>query len=165
MRNYFSGKDLTTLHSDTSETDGTLTTLVMLLGEVHGELVHDFLGAALDFGVQGTLTVHDQETEGGLTFQDTSEGAGIEAGFARVDANIDRLERFEVNHKLFLGVAAFVNDVIAAKEHETVFGTARVKLDTFTSVGNGLLDGETVGFVLYIVGFAVFISEHSGYFF
>jgi hypothetical protein len=59
QKSYLSGEDLATFHSYTGETDGTLTTLVMLFGKIHRKLVDNFLGTALDLGVEGSLTVND----------------------------------------------------------------------------------------------------------
>lgn len=90
------------------------------------ELMDNFLGTALNLCEKGSITVNNNESEGGFTFKNGSKLIGMESGFARIDTDIDGFEGFEINHKLLISFSIFVDEVISAEEDETLGGTSTV---------------------------------------
>ena len=56
-------------NSKTSETDGRLTTLVMLLWQLNSKSVYDFFCISLESCIKSSLTVHDNKTKRRFTNQ------------------------------------------------------------------------------------------------
>ena len=69
----------------TGETKGGLTTTTVLLGEIDREFVDDFTRIASDSTEQGTVTVHDDETEPLIRFKKFGQGLCVEFIVAQVE--------------------------------------------------------------------------------
>lgn len=137
----------------------------MLFGEIDTELVADFFGTSLDFSVEGAITINNNEPKSRFAFKDTVQGTGFESVFATVDTDINGFKRLEVDHKFLVGLAVFVDEVVAAEKHESVRGTLVVEFDTFSSIGDRLLNRLTIHLVLDVIGFAILFIQHGSDFF
>ena len=75
--------------TETSETQGGLTTTTVLLGEVDGEFVDDFTGVTGDSTEKGTVTVHDDETKFRIGFEEFLECFGVEFVVTKVKGTVE----------------------------------------------------------------------------
>jgi hypothetical protein len=73
----------------------------MFLGKIHGELVEDFTIASLYSSVQGTVTVHDDETKGFIVHEKFVQVFRVKFVVAEVERGVDGFEGFKVNIDLF----------------------------------------------------------------
>lgn len=69
---------MTLFITKTRETQSGLSSTTVLLGQINGELVDDFPGVACDGAEKGTVTIHDDESEFGVGFEQFLEGFGME---------------------------------------------------------------------------------------
>lgn len=72
------------LVTQTGETQRGLTTTAVLLREIDREFVDDFARVAGEGSEQGTVTVHDDEAETGVRFEQFGERFGMELVVTKV---------------------------------------------------------------------------------
>jgi len=70
----------------------------MFFREIYREGMDDFFCTALDFGKEGTITVHNHKTEGRFTFQNGAEFSSMETIFARIDTDVNGFKGLEIQH-------------------------------------------------------------------
>jgi hypothetical protein len=75
------------LVTQTRETEGGLTTTTVFLGQVDGEFVEDFAGVAREETEEGAVTVHDDESEAGVGFEELGESFCVEFVVAEVEGS------------------------------------------------------------------------------
>ncbi len=83
--------------SETGKTKSRLTTTTVLLGKIDGELVNHVTGVAAEGAKQGAVSVHDDEAELLIRFEQLREGLGVELVVTEVERGVDGLERFEID--------------------------------------------------------------------
>ena len=108
------------LLTDTSETQGGLTTATVLLRQLHLHALKDFLAVALESGVEHTVTVHNDEAELLVVFEESGEWRRLERVLAAVGESSDWLERLQIDCYLLFGLAvAEFNHT--AEEHQAIW--------------------------------------------
>ena len=105
--------------TETSETQGGLTTTTVLLGEVDGEFVDDFTGVTGDSTEKGTVTVHDDETKFRIGFEELLECFGVEFVVTKVKGTV---EEFVIIVNLCVSAVTYVLiGLCGSKSNETFF--------------------------------------------
>jgi hypothetical protein len=99
----------------TRETKGRLTSTSVLLGQIDSELVDDITGVSRDGTEQGTVTIHDDETELGVGLEQLGKGLGVELVVTHVQGGVDGLVGREIDVDL-LFLALVGNDSTAVND-------------------------------------------------
>jgi hypothetical protein len=81
----------------TRETKSGLTSTSVLLGQIHSELMDDIASVSRNGSKQGTVTIHDDEAELGVRFEQLRKGLRVELVIAHVQGGVDGLVRREIN--------------------------------------------------------------------
>lgn len=126
---------VTFLLTQTSETQGRLTTTTVLLGKIDRELLADFTSVSRKSTEEGTVTVHDDETKGLVGLEQFTQSLGVELVVAKVQGGVDGLEGLKVN--VDLSFLSFGSDDFTTVDNETVRGNLVVELETLLGRGNG----------------------------
>jgi len=143
----------------TGETQGRLTTTAVLLGKIDGELLTDITGVAGQSSEEGTVSVHDDETEGLIGLKQLTESLGVEFVVAEVERGVDGLERLEIN--VDLPLLAFGGDDFTTVDDKTVWRDLVVQLETLLCRSDGRQDGQTVDARLDVGGGTEFFGQHT----
>ena len=76
----------------------------MLLRQLNCELCYYVSGVSLEGGVEGSLSINNDESEWRLAYEKLLfQIVDVESGIAGVDGEVDGLEGFEIANKFFLG--------------------------------------------------------------
>ena len=131
---------MTLLFSETSETNGGLTTTTVLLGELDGHTLDDLLVVTLEGGEEHTITVNDNETELVVILKEGEEWLRLEAVLALVGEHINGAEWFQGDLDLSLSVTILhQNDT--TEDDKTIGWDMLVQLQLLSCRGNGRNDG------------------------
>jgi hypothetical protein len=76
---------VTLLHTETSETECGLSSTAVLFREVDGEFLEDLASVTSDGSEEGSVSVHDDETEASVGLEELGEGVGVELVVAEVE--------------------------------------------------------------------------------
>ena len=128
--------------TETGETQRRLTTTTVLLGKIDAELLNDVSGVSTQRAEQCTVTIHDNETELLVRFEQLTESLGVELVVTEVQRGVDWLERFEVNVNLSL--LSFRGDDFTAVDNEAIWRDLVVELETLLGRGNRREDGQAI---------------------
>lgn len=130
------------LLTETGETQRRLTTTTVLLRKIDSKLVDNLASVSGEGTKQGTVTVHNNETELAVGFEELGKGLSVEFVVAKVKRSVDRLERLEIN--VDLALLTLGGDNFTTVNNETIRRNPRVELETLLSRGNSGQDGKTV---------------------
>lgn len=83
--------------AETGETECRLSSSTVFFGKVDGEFVDYFTGVAGQSTKETAVTIHDDETETGVVFEEGVECFGVEFVVAQVEGRVDGFEGFEIN--------------------------------------------------------------------
>ena len=139
--------------TETGKTQGGLTTTTVLLGKIDGELVDDVAGVSTKRTEQGTVTIHNDETELLVGVEKLGESFGVELVVAKVEGGVDGLERLEID--VDLSLLAFGGQDFTAVHDKTIGRHLVVQLEPLLGRGNGRKDGLTVDTRLNVRGSAL----------
>ncbi|KAI6766521.1 hypothetical protein HG531_011743 [Fusarium graminearum] len=128
--------------SQTGETESGLTTTTVLLGKIDRELVDNFTGVSAQGSEQGTVTIHDDETELLVGLEQLSQGLSVELVVAQVKGGVDGLEGLEID--VDLSLLSFLGQDFTTVDDQAVRGDLVVQLKTLLGRGNGGQDGLSV---------------------
>ena len=125
--------------SETSKTNGRLTSSTMLFGKFDTELVADFTVVSLKLSVKSSVTIDNDETEGIFVFEETSEILEnqwrkvnylcVEFIIAHIKEFVDGSERLEINQNFLFSLAIITEDSTAVN-NKTIVGSFVVKLQS-----------------------------------
>lgn len=122
----------------------------MLLGQIDGETLNDLTSVTTESTEQGTVTVHDNETELLVSLEQFTQCLSVELVVTKVERSVDGLERLEINVNLAL--LSFRCDNFTTVHDKPIGRDLVVKLETLLSGGNGRQHGETVDTRLNVGG-------------
>lgn len=135
---------------------------MMLLRQLHCELVDDIPRISLKSSIQGAVTVYHDEPERWLADQEFFlELVEIEFRVTVVDGEVDGFEWFKVTDEFFLSGRVFVHDA-TDEEYKAVVRCSLIEFEPFTSGILSFHDSESVGFVFDLRGLALLIQEELG---
>lgn len=105
-----------------------MSTTAVLLGQVDGEFVDDISSVAAQGAEESAVSVHDDEAEGLVGFEEFAESFGVEFVVAQVEGGIDGLEGLEVD--VDFSFFAFRCDDFSAVDDQSIRGDFIVQLET-----------------------------------
>mmetsp|Transcript_49517 Transcript_49517/g.138652 ORF Transcript_49517/g.138652 Transcript_49517/m.138652 type:complete len:245 (+) Transcript_49517:661-1395(+) len=111
-----------------SKPQGGLTAAAMLFRQVHAELVQNFPVVALHKAIERPVTVHDDEAEPVVAFEELRKVLRVKFVVAHIHCCVDRLERLEVDRHFFF--LAILGLHLAAIEDEPIGRRTVVALQT-----------------------------------
>jgi hypothetical protein len=114
----------------------------VLLGQIDGEPLDDLTSVTTESTEQGTVTVHDNETELLVSLEQFTQCLGVELVVTQVERSVDGLERLEVNVNFAL--LSFRCDNFTTVYDKSIGGDLVVELETLLGRSNGRQHGETV---------------------
>lgn len=118
---------VTLLFTETGETYGRLTTLSVLLGQLHSDLLEDLSVVALKGSEKSATTIDNDEAELLIICQEACKWRGIEPVPAVVQGLIDRSEGLEIVIDLLLSLTV-VHKNHTAEDNQTVLRSVFVEL-------------------------------------
>ena len=115
--------------SETGETECGLSSSTVFFGEVDGEFVDYFTGVAGESTKETAVTIHDDEAETGVVFEEGVECFGVEFVVAEVEGRIDGFEGFEIN--IEFSFFSFVCDDVSKYIQLESASKVRSRLETY----------------------------------
>ena len=130
------------LFSQSGETKGGLTTTTVLLRQVDGEFVDDISGVATKCTEESTVSIHDDEAELLVGFEQFAQGFGVKFVITQIQGGVDWLEWLKVN--VDLSFLSFRGYDFTAVDDKTVGRDLVVELEALLSGCDGGQDRQSV---------------------
>lgn len=99
-------------------------------------------GVSAQCSEEGTVTIHDDETELLVGLEQLCQSLGVELVVTQVKGGVDGLERLEID--VDLSLLSFLGQDFTTVDDQTVRGDLVVQLETLLGRGNGGQDGLSV---------------------
>jgi hypothetical protein len=124
---YFGKVIVPFFETQTSKTQGRLTTATMLFGKLHTELVDDLASVAEHCAKEAAVAVHDNESKLLIILEQFGERFDVEFVVAKVQRSIYGPERLKIYCHLTL--FAIIGHHSTAIKHESIGGHLTAKRD------------------------------------
>jgi hypothetical protein len=114
----------------------------VLLGQIDLQTLKNLTGVSTQSTEERTVTVHDDETELLVGFEQLAQGLGVELVVTKVEGGVDGLEGLEIDVNLAL--LSLGGDNFTTVDDQSIGGNLVVQLETLLCGGNGRQNGKTV---------------------
>lgn len=129
--------EMALLFSETSETHSGLSTSSVLLGQLHGHSVDDFLVHTLEGSEHDTSTIDDNEAEFLVILEEGEKRLSVETVLALVSELVNGSEGGDIDLDFLLSLAVLHEDD-TTEEAKTILGGVFVQLEHLTGGGDSL---------------------------